>query len=92
MLAVRREEDDRRANRLFSLLRAADRDRFKMEAADRTALVDGLEDDAVEEAGELVVVVETVEGDGVLGILNRVLNGLLNTLFVRVLDDANELK
>lgn len=88
---VGRKEEDRRANRLFSLLRAADRDRFKMEAADSTALVDALEGDAV--AGELVVVVEvTVVDEGVFGMLNRVLNGLLNTLFVRVLEDANELK
>lgn len=83
-----REEDDRRANRLFSLFRATDRDLFRIEAADSTALVDGVEGRAVGEVGALVVVVVVVEG----GILNKVLNGLLNTLFVLVLEEANGLK
>lgn len=65
-----------------------------MDAADSTALVDGVEGEAVGEAvgeaGELVVVV--VVEEGAFGRLNRLLNGLLNTLFVLVLEDANELK
>ena len=68
---------------LLSLFRAAERDLVKIEAADNTALVEGIvDDDTFVLIGRDVVVVLVTEG-----ILNRLLNGLLNGSLVLTPDE-----
>lgn len=72
------KEVRRAANRLLSLFRAAERDLFKIEAADRTALVEAIVDDAMLVGLGVDVVGET---------LNKLLKGLLNGSLVLVFDE-----